>query len=92
MSKGDYPKPWVTDGAIEHLKSGWAKLFHGGGECGHYWTEDTRTMEATIAEGGRVRWYRSACGLFGLTRPRAPALRVGSYPKCARCMKRVAAS
>lgn len=85
---GKYPKPWITDGVIEHLRKGWAILpFRG--ERGHFWAEDTKTMEPTIAEGGRVRYYTSACGLVGLTRPRAPALGVGSWPKCARCMKRL---
>lgn len=87
MSIADYPKPWFTDGVIEHLREGWAKLpFQG--QRGHYWTEDDDTMPPTIAEGGRVRYYRSACGRVGITRPRAPAFGVGTWPKCARCMRR----
>lgn len=84
--KPEYPLPWITDGVFEHLRKGWAKLpFQG--KVGHYWTEDTKTMEPTIAEGGRVRWYQSACGRGGVTRPRAPAMGVGSWPKCARCVR-----
>jgi hypothetical protein len=86
--KVDYPKPWITAGVIAHLRQGWAKLpFQG--ERGHFWTEDTTTMEPTIAEGGRVRWYTAMCGRVGVTRPRAPAMAPGSWPLCSRCMKAV---
>lgn len=84
-----FPKPWITDPPIEHLRSGWAKLPFQGSR-GHYWTEDTNPPAElpVMAEGGRVRWYTSLCGLGGMTRPRAPAMGVGSWPYCRKCEKR----
>lgn len=83
-----YPKPWISGAPIPDLKQGWALLCFAGSR-GHYWKEDTTTMEPTIAEGGRVRYYRAACGLVGLTRPKAPAMGVGSWPRCRRCESRI---
>ena len=82
----NYPKPWISDGAIDHLREGLAILPFQGNR-GHYWIEDVDAMPETIGEGGRVRYYRSACGMAGLTRPRTPALGVGSWPICKRCAK-----
>lgn len=88
-----FPKPWVTDGVIEHLRRGWAKIPFSG-KRGHYWVEDdTPPAECTvIAEGGRVRYYVALCGFVALTRPHAPALAVGSWPKCHRCAKKLKAA
>lgn len=75
-------------GPIEHLTKGWAVMPFIGRKA-HHWTEDTKTMQPTIRDGGRVRYYVSACGLLSATSKSVPALNPGNFPKCKRCQRSV---
>lgn len=76
----------LSGGPIEHLLQGYA-LIPFTGRKPHYWKEDAETMLPAICDGGRVRYYRSACGLEGRTSCRIPALGVGNMQVCKHCAR-----
>lgn len=76
----------LSVGPLENLKRGWA-LLPFVGKRAHYWVEDTKTMPSTIGKAGRVRYYRSFCGVLGVTNHSVPALGVGNFPRCKTCQR-----
>lgn len=74
----------ISGGPIKNFKQGWAKFVFGGAKA-HYWIEDEDTMPPKISTDGRVRYYRSQCGLLNATNNRFPPLEAGSWARCKRC-------
>lgn len=73
---------YLTGGPI-NLKKGWAVVPFQTNKA-HFMEEDT--VDAYIDKGGRVRFYRTLCGMEVTTDDKRPALEPGNWPKCKRCM------
>lgn len=56
------------------------------GEKSHIWVEDKKKI-STITKLGRVKFYRSKCGIKGYATDFAPLLESGTFDKCKRCSK-----
>lgn len=76
---------YLSIGPLYNFSGGWA-LFPFVGKCAHYWREDKKTLPPQIGDGGRVRYFQSLCHVTGVTDAKVPALPVGTWPKCLRCV------
>lgn len=84
MPKGGY----VAIGTIDHLTKGWAQIpFRG--RMVHYWIERNTSDMPMIFKGGRVRFYKSLCGIEAETDIQRPAIVPGNFPRCKRCARMV---
>lgn len=75
----------LSGGPIEHLREGWARIPFRGNKA-HWWAEEPLDPPL-IAGGGRVRTYRSACGMEAVVTRQLPALGVGTMAWCGRCAR-----
>lgn len=73
-------------GQIDNLVKGWA-IIPFKGEKVHYYVEENTDEMPYIDRYGRVRFYTSLCGLEAQTDSQRPAIVLGNFPKCKRCLK-----
>lgn len=83
----------ISGGPIEAFNGGWA-LIPFRGRLGHYWAQEQEVLRASgepeLSKGGRVRLWRSLCGLWGKTNRQIPPLKTGEFPHCKRCSAQAA--
>lgn len=78
----------LTLGTLDKFKRGWA-LMPFSGKCAHWWEDVTKEFPSHITPRGRVRVYKSSCGVLGFGDDGIKPLHQGNFPSCKRCIKKL---